>query len=51
MRTIGRVFDTPVKPDKAVDDKQSVNPAKSTYSEADKTSTKPVDDGESESNS
>lgn len=51
MRTIGRIFDSPVKPDKAVDDKQSVKSDKSTYSEADKTSTEPVADGESESTS
>lgn len=51
MYTVGRIFDNPVKPDKAVDDKQSVKSDKSTYSEADKTSTEPVEDGESESNS
>ena len=51
MYTVGRIFDSPVKPDKAVDDKQSVNPDKSTYSESDKTSTELVDNGESESNS
>lgn len=51
MRTIGRIFDSPVKPDKAVDDKQSFKSSESTYSEANKTSTEPVDDGESESNS
>lgn len=51
MRTIGRVYDTSVKPDKAFDDNKSVKSDTSTYSEADKTSTEPVADGESESNS
>lgn len=51
MRTIGRVYDTSVKYDKAVDDKQSFKSSESTYSESDKTSTEPVEDGESESNS
>ena len=51
MRTIGRIFDSPVKHNKAVDDKQSVKPDESTYSEANKTSTETVDDGESESTS